>query len=702
MVSLTGHSKEDPMRLRLFACALMCATSAFAQMRETVNVNVVEVPVWVADSSGNPVRGLTAANFEIYDNGKKQTITSFDKVDFAAKDAAVNAISPINPAARRSFLLLFDLGFSSPRSLVRAQEAARKFVTTAVQPRDLVGVGTIDIDRGFRLLTAFTTDHDLVAAAIGNPANFRGNDPLQLGNRTYASEISIADEVITRDDQPVGTGLSRVADQEMRELRDRFTHDREDYVRTRVKKQIDYLADLARMLRAVPGRKQVVLLSEGFDAKYVQGRDARETKSNQVDFDKVTQGQVWDVDTNEQFGSATTQSLLDRMARSFRSSDVVLSAIDIQGVRVENANEMGASTSANAGTSAIASPTMNSNEGLFVLSRPTGGEVFRNSNDLKGNFDRMLHAQEVVYILGFHSQAGNEGKLHDLKVKLANASGRVSYRMGYYENGAESAAERALSTAEVIVNDIPQNGVRVAAFAAPFPGSHGNSQVPVILELNGSDLAKQARGNAETAEIYVYAFDSEGIVRDRLYQRVTLDMQKIGDRLRASGLRFYGTLMLPPGTYALKSLVLAGDPDAKRTNDAERRGYARTDVVVREAGDVALLPPIPIDEQSKWVLVKGADRGGTGEYPFELSGQIFIPSATASNKVAVVVYGAAANELTWETTPKTKLLGTIPAMGATKFILQIDDPAPSPSLQVTMHMKGVAEPQTTSVALVRP
>jgi len=41
------------------------------------------------------------------------------------------------------------------------------------------------------------------------------------------------------------------------------------------------------------------------------------------------------------------------------------------------------------------------------------------------------------------------------------------------------------------------------------------------------------------------------------------------------------------------------------------------------------------------VLVRGSDRGLA--YPFELNGQIFIPSATASNKVALVVYGAAAN-----------------------------------------------------------
>jgi len=686
------------MRLRLGAVAVMCATSAFAQMRETVNVNVIEVPVSVVDSSGNPVRGLTAANFEVYDNGKRQTISSFDKADFASKEV-VNAISPMNPAARRSFLLLFDLGFSSPRSLVRAQEAARSFVTTAVHPRDLVGVGTIDNDRSFRLLTAFTTDHDLVAAAIGDPHSFHGKDPLQIGNRTFVNDLIPADDVGMQDAQDASLGApqksaaAKIGDAENRETQQRLTASNEEYVRARVEKQIDYLADLARTLRAVPGRKQVIFLSEGFDAKYVQGRDARDTKANQSDFEKVARGQVWDVDTNQQFGSATSQSILDRMARAFRSSDAVLSAIDIQGVRVENTNSGGANS---------APASLNSNEGLFVLSRPTGGEVFRNTNDLKTNFDRLLHAQEVVYILGFQAQAGNLGKLHDLRVKLVDSPGRVSYRMGYYENGTESAAERALSTAEVIVNDIPQNGVRVAAFAAPFPVSHGNSQVPVILELNGTDLVKQARGNAAGAEIYVYAFDSEGIVRDRLYQRVKLDMQKIGDRLRGSGLRYYGTLVLPPGTYAIKSLVLAGEPDAKRTNDADRRGYARTDVVVPQAGDVALLPPIPIDEQPKWVLVKGTDRGTTGEYPFELSGQIFIPSATASNKVAVVVYGAAANELTWETIPKTKLLGTIPAMGATKFILQLDDPAPSSSLKVTMHMQGVAEPQTTSVALVRP
>src|SRR3954454_5274310 len=99
------------------AAASLIALSAFGQTTSTINVHVIELPVTVLDASGNPVRGLTAANFALYDEKKKQPITSFDSVDFAATDAPASAISPINPAASRCFVLLFPLGFTSPRSM---------------------------------------------------------------------------------------------------------------------------------------------------------------------------------------------------------------------------------------------------------------------------------------------------------------------------------------------------------------------------------------------------------------------------------------------------------------------------------------------------------------------------------------------------------------------------------------------------------
>jgi len=670
------------MKLRLIAAVLLFAASAVAQMKETVNVNVIEVPVSVVDSSGNPVRGLTAANFEVYDGGKKQTITSFDKIDFGSTESA-NAISPLNPAARRSFLLLFDLGFSSPKSLARAQEAARNFVKTAVQPRDLVGVGTLDNEHGFRLQTAFTTDRELVESVIADPSGFRGNDPLQIANKTEVADLTNGDSAKTP--QPSATGNAALAQSEMAERQQQLTRSNEKYVQERVDKQVDYLSQLAKTLRAVPGRKQVILLSEGFDAKYLQGRDARESEAAKRDNDAVMSGQYWNVDNDARYGNSASLTKLDRMAQAFRASDVVLHAIDIQGVRVQN--------------DVVSGSNFNSNAGLFTISRPTGGEVFQNSNDLRNNFARMLRAQEVVYVLAFQGPSVSFGRYHDLKVKLVNAQGRVNYRPGYFESGGETVAERTLTTAEVIVNDIPQDDVHMAAFAAPFPVADGNSQVPIILDINGADLTKQARGSIGTAEIFVYAFDAEGVVRDRLYQHLSLDLKKVGDRLK-NGLRYYGTLVLPPGTYAIKSLVRAGESNEKK-ND-EKRGYARTNVIVPKPGDVAVLPPIPIDEGPKWLLVRGTERGISAPYPFELNGQNFIPSATASSKVALVVYGASANELTWETTPKTKLLGTIPIAGGTKLVLQLDDPAQTSTLQVTVRKKGAANAQTASVAVLRP
>ena len=166
-----------------FVAATLIAVSAFAQGAETINVHVVELPVTVLDASGKPVRGLTAANFVLYDEKRKQPITSFDAIDFATHDV-VSAISPLNPAARRSFVLVFDLGFTSPRAMSRSQEAARRFVKESVGPRDRVAVTTVDPDHGFRFVTAFTTDRQLVASAIGDPANFHGTDPLQLANQT--------------------------------------------------------------------------------------------------------------------------------------------------------------------------------------------------------------------------------------------------------------------------------------------------------------------------------------------------------------------------------------------------------------------------------------------------------------------------------------------------------------------------------------
>jgi VWFA-related protein len=667
-----------------FAAALCCA-SAFAQLKESISVNVVEVPVTVVDSSGTAMRGLTKANFRLIDQGKERPITAFETIDLSVKQSA---LASMPAAARRNFMLLFDLSYSAPRSLARAQEAARNFVK-GLQPRDSVGVGTIDVEHGFRLVTAFTSDRELVASAIGNPANFKSADPLQLANETnIASTLDTTMPMDVPMEKSGSTAANRVHDNQVAaaesnaERMAQIQHANVAYVRARVEKEVDFLGALAKTLRAVPGRKQIVFLSEGFDPSVISGRDVRESADTTKDNDAVLHGNVALVDNDARFGSSTSQSFVSRMAQFFRGSDVVLNAIDIQGVRVQNDIQTGA--------------RVNSNAGLALLADPTGGIVFQNANDLSGNFDRMLKAQEFVYVLSFQAPVTKAGTFHDLKVNLVNVPGRANVyaRAGYYEGGSQTAQERTLSNAEIVINDIPQNDVRVAGMAAAFPTGSANAQVPVILELDGNDMLKDVKSDKVVAEFYVYAFDADGMVRDRLFQSLGLDLKKVGERLRNGGLKYYATLTLPPGKYAVKSLV--------RIPETDRKGFVRSDITVANANDVAVLPPIFMDEHPSAVLVRGISHATAAADPFELSGQRFIPAAAprvksgATPRFAVFVLNAQASDVTFDPNPKVKFLGAAKSGGATALVMQISDPS-QPTLDLTVHAKGATE--TSKIAL---
>jgi VWFA-related protein len=658
------------MRWLMRVVLILAAVAAAAQVSETLTVSIVEVPVTVVDSSGNPVRGLTAANFKLFDGNQERSIESFEMIDFASQES-MQAVSPMNPAARRNFLLLFDLGFSRPGMLARAQEAARGFVSKVVTPRDLVGVGTIDGQTGFKLLTAFTTDRKLVAEAIANPGELKSNDPLHLGNQGNAVDVGDQSSVS-------GRGMGAAGSENAEALIASAVKQNRETVRGQVEKQMDYLGSLAKTLRAVPGRKQVILLSEGFDSRFVQGRDARDSFVGDFNVNG-------NADTDSRYGNNSAMSGLQRMARFFRGSDVVLHALDIQGLRVQNG--------------ADGAMVNTSNNSLALLAEPTGGMVFQNVNKIDDNLKRLLRTQEVVYVLSFRAPTAKPGQFHDLKVRLVNVPGGKAFnRAGYYEGGSESQQERLLTNAEIITNDIAQEDVAVSAVTAAFSTASANAQVPVILEIAGIDLIKNVKGNSTEAEIYLYAFDTDGTVRDRAYQKMTLDLKKVGDKLRASGIKYYATLSLPPGKYAVKALV--------RVPETDRKGFVRSDVVVARKDEMVVLPPIFVDDQQNWLMVKGTSHDPSAAYPFQLNGEQFIPATGArarnsgSRRFAVFVQNPPADELTFDANVKVKFLGQAKATGTTAFVMELDkvDPAVA-SLDVTVRRKGSAEAQKTSVLL---
>src|SRR3954470_3789644 len=118
------------------------------------NVVAVEVPVQVI-KDGEPVRGLTAKDFEVYDGRRKVNVTGFELLDLAAPAGLPSAQVPV--AARRHFLMLFDLSFSEPKSIVKARTAAAD-VVDGLHPTDLVAVATYSSLSGPQLVLGFTPD----------------------------------------------------------------------------------------------------------------------------------------------------------------------------------------------------------------------------------------------------------------------------------------------------------------------------------------------------------------------------------------------------------------------------------------------------------------------------------------------------------------------------------------------------------------
>jgi len=136
------------------------------------DVAVVAVPVFVTDKNGKAVGGLTAADFEVEDGGRKVPIVFFQALDVDAPvtveaQAGLTPSLPISVQAEgpRQFLLLLDLEFSPPAGAHRGRAAAASFIREQLAPGDLVAVAVWGRN-GLRVLTNFTADHDKAALAL--------------------------------------------------------------------------------------------------------------------------------------------------------------------------------------------------------------------------------------------------------------------------------------------------------------------------------------------------------------------------------------------------------------------------------------------------------------------------------------------------------------------------------------------------------
>ena len=143
--------------------SLLLACAASAQMSEVIEVRVTNVDVVVTDRAGNPITGLTKDDFQLFENGKAQTITNFYEVRAdAPKIAAATDPSAAAPAVvpaevrRRSMLVFVDATSIEPFRRNQAVEAIRKGLNKLLRPGDDAMI--VNWNRNVEVVQPFTAD----------------------------------------------------------------------------------------------------------------------------------------------------------------------------------------------------------------------------------------------------------------------------------------------------------------------------------------------------------------------------------------------------------------------------------------------------------------------------------------------------------------------------------------------------------------
>jgi VWFA-related protein len=634
-----------PSMRPIFATTLLCfvigtatATSERPRpvVRESAEITLVEVPVNVLGRDGKPVAGLGMTDFELEDDGVRQTITSVDVIDLTKKAEIPSLPSELPAAGRRHFLLLFDLSFSTAAQIVRARDAATLFLETAMAPEDLAAVATTSVDQGARLLVTFTADRRQLTEAIrrlGLPrTEERGVDPLSFilvvpGDPFLSqnSPSSVIERAVGMN--PIDPGAARIYTVMARKAAD-------NYSETRVHQHLGEMSSLAFALNAVEGRKTIVYFSEGFDSRLLLGSLARERSREETmaDNDAILEGRLWALDVDRRSANTPLQRQLNETLTVFRRSDCVVYPIDIGGLKADGDVSLGA--------------VRRGEDALFAFANGTGGELLRNGNDLSAQMRRIAEKTSLTYVLTFRpTKSVGEGKFHTLKVRVKSKGARVSARAGYYESRvfrSLSPLERALSAADVITHekresDFPLDVLAMALNEEPI------SRVPVLLEVPGRELLREAAAERLTLGLYVYAVDEQGRLADFFSRSVAIDIARDGARLRDGSFRYYGSLRLAPGKYRIRSFV----------RDEERGRFAfrvvLLDVPAPQARALRALPPLFFGAQGPGISLRDpSENKKPGSEPFELAGDAFIPqlrpqlASGTSTRLCLLLYAAAA------------------------------------------------------------
>jgi len=471
-----------------------------------ITTNLVQVDV-VVTKDGKPVPNLTANDFEIFEDGHKQAITSFAFISNVpgsssptpatknnANAAPYARINPNEPHRTIAFVV-DDLGLSH-ESMARVRQHLRKFINEQLQPHDLVAILRTGGELG--ALQQFSNDRRLLNRAVDrlhwnfcNRVGIHIFRPLTLG---------------------ASSGTPACAYQ--------------SYSNTL--KSLRFIVDAMGYL---PGRKSMVLLSDSLPRESQDDYDVgglRETGITQAD-------QRLGADSRTDY----TVSLRSIAEKAIRSS-VVIYSVDTQGLAYTGPTAADSFGHADRNGAQINDLMFARSQLLFarqeggdLIAKQTGGFQIRNSNSFQ--FDRILEDQSGYYLIGYRpSDDTFNRRLHRIKAKVKGSGLSLRTRFGFFgftEEEAEHAkakpATRDLTNLALASPFAAQDiDLDLTAFFANDPGM--GSVVRSFVYIDARNLTFTAENDRHQAgiELNGVIFGDNGTIVEQISRNASLSLSE--------------------------------------------------------------------------------------------------------------------------------------------------------------------------------
>jgi len=552
-----------------------------------ITTNLVQIDAVVVDKKGKQVTDLTADDFEISEDKRPQKITNFSYIsnesappsgEIAGKPAGRGGVPPPAPprrlrpeqVRRTMALVVDDLGLSF-ESTAFVRESLKRFVNEQMQPNDLVAI--IRTSAGVGALQQFTSDKRQLHAAIDRVKWF-------MGGRGGVSAFAPIENDASLAGASVGETASRSA-RNGEAISSELEDFREEIFAVGTLGALNFVV---RGMRELPGRKSVILMSDGF-ALYSPDRGRGRS-------DRVLQAlrQLTDLANR---ASVVVYSIDARglIAPGFTAADNLsgMTPEQIEDAERERSNFI-----------------FDTQGGLDYLSQQTGGFLIKNNNDITGSIRRVVEDQKGYYLLGYRPDSATfDRRYHRISVKVKRPDLKVRTRTGFFGVRDEETRPVRRTREQQLLAAIsspfasPDVRLRLTTFFgnAPDEGSFMNS----MLYLDGNDVKfdKQPDGQYKAVlDVVGITFGDNGRVIDTVDRIHTLTLpENVYRKVLRNGLTYNMNVPVKKaGVYQLRMAVR--DTATERTGsasqfievpDLKKNRLALSGLVISGAGQAAAM-----------------------------------------------------------------------------------------------------------------